>query len=343
MITANNLTAELQRQGYLRNGKVNHLAIGERFNSSEDEVYRLHLEYSSDAEPSALQSLICKQLAGRAADWQHPYECFFHETIAPQMPEVPIVKSYGCIRDSGKIYLLLEDLAPNYALATTIPEHQLERVTDLLVDLHAHWWQHPLLESQQFLKPDQSVCRMPQVLGEAEMLANFATAQNATTRFLHQFENELTAAEKEFLSLLAQKWIDLALERLSRNQPITLIHGDFHLLGNIFFARNSATQPAIKVIDWAQSKRGIGVHDLMYMLLAAESRDRVARDMTLIQRYHSGLAEAGISDYSLTQCLWDYQFSQLTNLFQSVFQESRRWFRKTFLVIEIWGSETLLR
>ncbi len=349
-LSAEVVTAELKRRGFLQSGEVTQIESGKRFNAFADEVCRLHLQYSPTAEPSAPQTLICKSYGTQWFASHGKPELYFYEQIAPQMAAIPIVGCCGVIGNpealamTGEpIHLLLEDLDTYYALAAPpISDHQLEIVTDLLVALHARWWQHPLLENAHFTTSDTTVCRMPQALGEAEVRRNVSEAQLATRQFLHRHQDELLPDEAELLLLLAQRWGDCFCMRIAGGRAITLMHGDFHLLGNIFFAKSPAIVPSIKIIDWAQSKRGIGAHDLMYMLLAADSGQRRERDRLLLRRYHAGLLAAGVADYSWQQCLWDYQFSQLTNLFQSVFQDSLRWFRKTFEAVKTWESEALI-
>lgn len=76
-------------------------------------------------------------------------------------------------------------------------------------------------------------------------------------------------------------------------------------------------------------KPGLGPHDLAYCLFAAPAENRVERDLALLRYYREGLLAAGIDGYGWELCHWDYRFSLLTNLFQSVFQRSAIWFHKT--------------
>lgn len=349
-LTAEQLTAVLWRHKVLEHNLLERNSVvkiekGKHFAASVGEVCRLHLHYASASESNRPQSLICKSMDAALFAIHGETEGYFYAQIAPLMPAIPTVNCYGILRPTaGKVHILLEDLSTDYSLGSPpFPVSQLEALTDLLITLHARWWQHPLLDNPHFLIPDQSVCRMPQVLNESDVHTKLANARQATAQFVNQFEKELLPEEKQLLDQLVQKWGELISQRIADRRAITLIHGDFHLLGNLFFAKDPSTTPAVKIIDWAQIKRGIGVHDLMYMLLAADSEDRVERDLKLLTRYHGGLIDSGITDYSWQQCLWDYQFSMLTNVFQSIFQQSLRWFHKTFEVIKVWESADLLQ
>ena len=88
-----------------------------------------------------------------------------------------------------------------------------------------------------------------------------------------------------------------------------------------------------RVIDWSELKPGLGPHDLAYCLYAVPTADRPTRDQALLRRYWEGLQASGVSAYRWDLCSWDYRFSVITNLFQSVLQDSVSWFRKTAAVI----------
>ncbi|MFN8444933.1 MAG: phosphotransferase [Caldilineaceae bacterium] len=344
-VTATELTAILRENGHLQNAEVTQIEIGKRFSAAADEVCRLHLHYTQPVSESAPQTVICKRYGARWFITQGLPELYFYRTLAPRMPEIPIVTFYGSKEDANEpsLIVLLEDLAVKYAIAQLpLGQQRLELVTDTLVNLHATWWEAPSLNVPRLLMPDTSVCRMPQALDPDTVMANAKFAITATEHFQQAHAHELTSAENNLLTKLRWQWGTLFAQRVKSGGAITLIHGDFHLLGNVFFARDPAMQPPLKILDWAQSKRGLGVHDLMYMLLAVDSERRVDRDLTLIRRYHTGLLQRGITNYKWKQCLWDYQFSQLTNLFQAVFQDSLRWLRKTMDVIEAWQSASLL-
>ena len=100
--------------------------------------------------------------------------------------------------------------------------------------------------------------------------------------------------------------------RVAGGRAITLIHGDFHFLGNVFFAPNDVRP---KVIDWSEAKPGLGPHDLAYCLTVVPADDRLARDRVLLRRYWDGLRDAGVDDYSWELCDWDFRFSVFCNLF----------------------------
>ena len=122
------------------------------------------------------------------------------------------------------------------------------------------------------------------------------------------------------------------LERTKGAHALTLIHGDYHVLGNILFSpsnrsprvigatthycwllstihRADAILTYVRAVvyfhsDWSELKPGLGPHDVAYMLISAPSDDRPGRDRMLLRRYWEGLAAVGVSGYTWDWCDW---------------------------------------
>lgn len=345
LLTTTQLTSMLQQSGLLTTGAVTSITISERFSGYADAILRLHLTYSPAADVRAPQTVICKQFGPQWYTSSGQLELRFYRDLAPQMPQIPVPTFYGGSDDpqTQTCLLCIEDLAQHYMpIQLPVADIWLESLTDVLISLHAHWWEHPQLLTPAFLAPEQAVTRMPQALDGQGLRINEAHARQALDRFLQRHVNELSTDEQTLLHLLAARWGERFQARVAAGRAVTLLHGDFHLLGNLFLAKAAIVAPSLKVLDWTQAKRGLGPHDLMYMLLAVDAPDRVSRDTRLLRRYHQGLQAAGYQEYPWSQCLWDYRFSLLTNLFQALFQDSIHWFRKTVEIVRVWDSATLL-
>ena len=79
-----------------------------------------------------------------------------------------------------------------------------------------------------------------------------------------------------------------------RDEPVTLIHGDFRL-DNLFFDDGPGGSGEVAVIDWQMAMRAPGGTDLVYFCannLTVDMRRRHERD--LIDRYLRGLVAAGV-------------------------------------------------
>lgn len=101
------------------------------------------------------------------------------------------------------------------------------------------------------------------------------------------------------------------LDAYTKTRPHTLIHTDYRL-DNIFFDRE---KNEIAVIDWQATCPGLGLFDPCFFILNNGSRPFTPQESeALITVYHQGLAEGGLSGYSLDECLADYKYGLLLAL-----------------------------
>lgn len=299
------------------------------FTGHADLIARLSLE--SEVSSGTPATLIVKVYG---PDWYASgglSELQFYREHLRRTPALPAPELLGYADNpvARHCILLLGDLGAAYQPVTLPPPPTLlDHLTDVLAAFHAAWWNVPKLEQPAFQQPDVGVTRMPQVLNPAGLAAHAKAARDATGLFLES--HALTGSERALLEWLDARWPDVFRQRVEAGN-LTLIHGDLHLLGNVFWSGDASE---VRIIDWAQVKRGLGPHDLMYTLISADAPDRLERDTALIQRYHAGLLAAGVTEYSLEQCFYDYRLSLLTNLLQAMLQGSMRWFRKTAALVE---------
>ena len=309
----------LTGRGAMALGQVTRVVVAERFDGLADEIARLELAYDT-ADHGEPASVIAKRYGPDWYDDAGAPELWFYTDLAAQMPWLPVPVLLGAEDDpvTPSCVLLLEDLtATHRRLAAPVDDATLLHLADLLAGLHATWWQAPLLEDGRFFRPERAVTRMPQALDPAGIAHHAAEAQLALDDFLLRRRTEVDDATADTLVALAAQWADLFGERVADGRQVTLIHGDMHALGNIFVTDDPAA-PRFSIIDWTQAKRGIGVHDLMYLLVGLPSDDRRRRDEVVLARYHAALLANGVTDYTAEQCDWDFRFSALTNLWQAV-------------------------
>jgi hypothetical protein len=344
-LTAAAITQALHAAGFLPDGEVVAIEEVDRFQAFATAVCRCRLQYSPP-RPSSLPETMIVKVYG--PEWYRRgglQDLRFYRRIAPALPSPIAPALYGLIDDPAAqtCVLLIEDLAPRYRqVELPLSDAWLEAIVDALADLHARWWDDPQRDSEAMLEPEDTVMRMAQALPLEGLRVNMEAARQAVSRFRSRFGSELTDEEAQLLTRLADRWGAAFLERTADQRGLTLLHGDFHLLGNVFIARQPDAASPIKVIDWGQVKRGLGPHDLMFALLSVDATDRRSRDLALLGRYHQRLLTQGVERYDWDQCLWDYRFSLLTNVYQSIFQESLRWFRRTLDVVDLWEAPRLL-
>lgn len=303
------------------------------FPVSTAEVARLAVRFSDDRAPA----VVIGKHATRDGVAAARRELRFYEQLAPRWAH-PAPRLLGALEADDQLLFLIEDLATTgYALSQGgVSPVQLDAVTDTLVALHARFWQD--LQPALFATATTSITRAAQAWPIDVIAVNARAIQVAAARF--PSSGALAAAERALLDDALAHWQAPLVERARGGRALTLIHGDFHLLGNVFFAPHAR---APRVIDWSECKPGLGPHDLAYGLLSAPAVDRSARDLALLRRYHDGLVAADVTDYSFELCQWDYRFSLVTNLFQAVFQDSVHWFRKTAAAVDEHDARAALR
>jgi Phosphotransferase enzyme family len=333
----------LEEQLGLARGDILHVEVVSRFEALATELLRLKLEFRFGVNFPA--TMIYKRCEGELFDVTGQAEIKFFTELAPQMlePAIPKIYGFGVSELEKTCWLLFEDLEVNYKHPSyPFTQNILELATDELVRLHAHWWNHEILEQPEFKIVKHDPMQMAQVLAPFGIHLHAHQARVATKQFLEKFAAAILPEEKLFLECLAQNWERLALERWKNFSHTTLIHADFHLLGNFFVPRDSNVTRA-KIIDWGQYRRGLGCHDLAYMLTNDELVEgRVERDLLLLERYHHGFQNLGIQDYAWLQCQSDFRFSVVTTVFQSIFQESFSWAKKSIRNAIIWNGIELL-
>jgi hypothetical protein len=344
-LTAIAITQALHAAGFLPDGEVAAIEEADRFQAFATAVFRCRLQYSPPRPPSLPETMVVKVYGPEWYQRGGLQDLRFYRRIAPSLPSPIAPALYGVIDDPAAqtCVLLIEDLAPRYQqVEWPLSDAWLEAIVDALADLHAQWWGDPLLAFEELLEPEDTVMRMAQALPLEGLRVNVEAARQAVSRFRSTFGSELTDNEAQLLTRLDDRWAAAFLARIADQRGLTLLHGDFHLLGNVFIARQPGTASPIKAIDWGQIKRGLGPHDLMFALLSVDTPDRRSRDLALLRRYHQRLLTRGVEHYDWDQCLWDYRFSLLTNVYQSIFQESLRWFRRTLDVVDLWEAPRLL-
>ena len=195
--------------------------------------------------------------------------------------------------------LLLEDLGALRAADQLAPgsAHDARLVADLLVELHARWWNDRSLDALPWL---------PAVDSEINKLGLGLYAQ-AWPSFLERIGDRLPREALEVGERLASRSVAL-LEELAHS-PRTLCHGDVRL-DNIFFGPGDDSQPIL--LDWQIAGRGVGTYDLAYFMSQSfDPEVRRASEWEILARYHNGLVAAGVRGYDFEQCLLDYRRSVL--------------------------------
>jgi hypothetical protein len=311
-------------------GAVRAAEVIDVFPSHLAEVVRLKLTYTEDAPSDAPATLIAKLSEGEAFDSDGLAEIRFFNRIAPGVADLPAPAFYGSLvdPDARACVLLVEDLEANgyRRAAPDLSQADLDAVIDRLADLHAQLWNAEWPTPAAFARPRESLTRCTQAWPPEVIRANADFMGPRIAAFANVHRDALTTDDLALLADLAAHWGEEFTTRVQGRRNLTLIHGDFHVLGNIFLASDGR---APRFIDWSEAKPGLGPHDLAYVLVSIPADDPAARNRRAIQRYHDRLTRLGVAGYDAGQCAADYAFSLRTNLLQAVLQDSVTWFRRT--------------
>lgn len=314
------------------------VSVAERFEASTAEVARMRIAYGdgrSDASVIGKRARGAGHAAARRERW-------FFEHAAPRWA-CPAPRLLGALDIGDELVLVLEDLTvAGYApRPTEITEGHVRCMIDMLVAMHARLW-GALTLLDDSVPANASVTRAAQAWPPSAIGAHAAAVDAQSTAFVAEHAAALTAGERALLAEVLHSWAPRFHARAGTGRSLTWIHADFHIYGNILFA-GAADALQLRVIDWSECKPGLGPHDLVYCLAGIACPDRKARDVALLRSYWDGLRSNGITEYAWETCKWDYQFSLFMILFQSLFQNSLFWFRRTVALIDELDAMTALR
>ncbi len=313
-LTTEWLTRALRGTGTLTDARVTscHVELFGDGKGFSGQIARVGLGYDIP-EAGAPASLIAKfQLAPldpdiRAAVFQsrlYEREFRFYRDVAQDVALRTPRLYYSALRpETGECLLLLEDLAPAQTLNMLegCAAEDAALVLRHLAPFHAAWWEHPRLGGMDWL---------PAFDDQAE------NDQRQYARAWPLFLEKVGELLPDGLVPLGVRLTHhvAAVKRYLGRPPQTFLHGDFHL-HNLLFA-SAAGARTLTVIDWQGCARGRATRDLAHFLVTGLPPDsRRAHEPDLLRLYHTTLTEHGVERYSFAQCLHDYRFTMLDELY----------------------------
>ncbi len=319
------LTEKLRQSGHLLQGEVTRIdpQKSDAFNSN---LFFLHVYYSPDAKsstderPELPTRLVLK--CNVATDYGKEagrLEVKFYQ-LAATLPDHPpmlpwVAAEYDQI--SGESYLLLADMSEshfppdssertkeNIVDLIPAPAH-IESVIDTLAQLHAYWWQHPLLTSGEFTVGYWS--------RNAERFALYLERRQRSWDSLIAQEGDWLPADIRALyervqTRLPYHWERYLAPRFLQQTHLTLIHGDAYFAN--FLSPKPAQRGATYLIDWQSPSVGLVGYDLANLIAAFWTpavRHHEGREQKMLQRYYHTLCHHGVTGYSWDDLLTDYR------------------------------------
>ena len=314
-ITSRWLTARLLENGHLIRGKVTAISKT-RFTTFFSNIFRLKLNYSSNAFPNLPSNMVLKSALPDSADSLNMgrLEVSCYRVFASAMPDGPLVRCFDAVHSvrSNRSHILMEDLSPTH-FQPEIPIPPSRQLCELsvqsLAQFHVFGWRHPGLGS--------SIGELLDVVGVDEIVRQL---QRGLAGLADELGDALSphrrAVYDRALNFMATFWA----RRLTVTHHNTLIHGDAHLW-NFLHPRNPILGRA-HLIDLGTCNRiRPPTNDLAYMIaLQWYPERRALMETGLLQCYHDHLVSLGVNDYSWDDCQLDYRFSVVSHLFTPVFQ-----------------------
>lgn len=216
-------------------------------------------------------------------------EVKFYQQVAPTVDiRVPRCFYADWNESTGEFVLVLEDMAPA-AQGNQITGCSLahaEAAIDELVNLHAPRWNDPSLWDIDWIQRRTSDEDAQQLLMIYSMmkdgfLATFGDAIRDTC-------GAAGIALVNDLQPLITKYVN------EREQPFTVVHGDYRLDNMLFATPEGGARCA--VVDWQTPGHGTGMSDLAYFIGAGlVVDDRRAHEDSLVARYVHGLQSRGVA------------------------------------------------
>ncbi len=203
--------------------------------------------------------------------------------------------------DSGHGPIVILDELADHAAADQLvgsDASQAFAAADLLGDLHARFWNAPVLAVCTWLPgPSDAAITMYQHL--------FATTwPSFCTLMADVVPGEHLRAAEEVIEVFPRVCAAFA------QAPRTLVHGDFRLDNLLFDSNGNAS-----VLDWQLAAWGRGAYDLAFFASGSIGDDIVAElEPQLVKRYHARLLARGVERYDLDACWHDYLGGLVLNL-----------------------------
>jgi aminoglycoside phosphotransferase (APT) family kinase protein len=356
------LTAVLRDTGGLTRGEVIRVDLQKTgaFNSSTS---HLTLAYSPDAPVQIPTRLVLKRnIDAQWAKEAGEREVGFYTCVAglPTHPRV-VVPCYAAAFDqpTGNSYLLLRDESATHAppvtraqqvgIVESVPaQAYLETIVDALAELHAFWWQSPLLSTEvaRAGRWFEESWPVEHYVGQLQMRWDTFSAQEGNS-----IPEDWRRIYERTLTGLRPFWERYLEPRFQAGHNLTLGHGDAYCCN--FLCPRIPGQGPTYLLDWQSPEVNIGAIDLVNMCASfwtQQQRLEGRREEMLLRRYRDNVLAHGVKDFSLDDLHTDYRIGLIDWIFYPVWDSNNGsdrdyWQPKMRCLLEAfqdWECETLL-
>ena len=288
-------------RGKLKN--INLVPIGEGVGMmSSMSIIELEWEGSTNLPSSLVLKLAAENETNRAVSQQfnlYLKEVSYYKDLAPRTTARSPRVYASEIDEEHNFFLLMEDVS-SYRMGSQVEGatvEECELCIDFLVNLHASFWNQL-----------NGIIWLPNMSG-SDNAKNMALGCEAGWPQLQKIfgkfvPDNIKAKRERYLEAIP------SLQAQLDQHPKTLIHGDFRM-DNMLFGQ-APEHDSLMVVDFQGPLKGNGIHDVGYLLShSAKTEVRREHERNLIERYSSGLIDAGVKDYSFEKAWNDYRIGIL--------------------------------
>ena len=231
-------------------------------------------------------------------------EVDFYNKVLPalvrknKLEDLCLTKCYDAYFDevTGQSHVILDDISKEFKPGSEKhppTQRHREQVVDALARIHAHWWEHPILDTLADMPSEEIIAE--QVQGYAQKFQEMLGFQG--TKFMQ-------TRHKEILQKVSEQVPPRRKERLINGQGVTLVHRDLHP-GNLMYSHRES-----RIIDWQSWRIDTATDDLAYMMACFWPQHlREFQENNVLRRYYDNLVRFGVEDYSWDDLQYDYRAS----------------------------------
>tara|TARA_B110000879_G_C11128887_1_gene495123 strand:+ start:716 stop:1774 length:1059 start_codon:yes stop_codon:yes gene_type:complete len=288
-------------RGKLNN--INLVPMGEGVGMmSSMSIIELEWEGSTNLPSSLVLKLAAENETNRTVSQQfnlYLKEVSYYKDLAPRTTARSPRIYASEIDEEHNFFLLMEDVS-SYRMGSQVEGatvEECELCIDFLINLHASFWNQL-----------NGISWLPNMSG-SDNAKNMALGCEAGWPQLQEIfgnfvPDNIEAERERYLEAVPR------LQTQLDQHPTTLIHGDFRM-DNMLFGQ-APEHDSLLVVDFQGALKGNGIHDVAYLLShSAKTEVRREHERNLIERYSSGLINAGVKDYSFEKAWNDYRIGVL--------------------------------
>jgi hypothetical protein len=306
------LTAALCRSGALNSGAVQDVLWEDTRQSAWSKHARLNVQYTRDAQGELPARLFLKMVSTREFG---PSEVQYYTRDYVGLTDAPLLRCYdACYGEQDSIrsyHLLLEDVSRTHT-NTYDKDPSAEygsAIARSLAILHARHWGVQRLRSSGAVRP-----------GGEQIRRYVEYTRRGLAAMIGSAGGDLAPQWPALLERLYKESPTALAGRLSRDQNMTLIHGDLNP-GNIFVPEGRDGPVRLidrQPFDWSLTV-WVGVSDVVGAIVRPwDTAVRRRLEERILRDYHAELESRGVTNYLWEDVLEDYRLCLVQPIFDAI-------------------------